>query len=53
MNWAVYVLLALQIMTFGIYAAKHGEEHPDYNVFTYILGWAIALTLYYFAGMFN
>jgi len=54
MNWAVYVLILLQVFSGGVVLSRHGEHRKDkYNFVSYLVSTIILFVLYFYTGMFN
>lgn len=51
--WPQYLLLALICLSAGVTLAKHGDEHPDYNFFTFALALAIEMAILIAGGFFT
>lgn len=51
---ATVILLVIQVLALGIALAKHGEPREgNYNFWTVLIEVIIAITLYYYAGLFD
>ena len=51
---ATIILLSLELISLGIYLAKHGEPRTDeYNFWYKLISFIIVIVLLYFAGVFN
>ena len=47
------IYLILSAMSFGIVLVKHGQPREDWNIWVYMLGSTIGLSLLYFGGFFD
>ena len=51
---ATIILLSLELISLGIYLAKHKEPRRDeYNFWYKLISFIIVIVLLYFAGIFN
>lgn len=51
---ATIILLSLELISLGIYLAKHGEPRTDeYNFWHQLIAFIVVIVLLYFAGVFN
>jgi hypothetical protein len=52
---ATWILIVSHLLVLGVSLAKHGEkkEEIEWNFWRSLLGCLIAITIYYFAGIFK
>jgi len=51
--WPQYTFLALLVFAAGINLAKHGDDHPDYNFWTWLIAAGIEMFVLYQGGFFS
>ena len=53
MNWAAIAYICLMCLSVGITMARHGPPREPYDAGAAIFGFAICMTLLWFAGFFE